>query len=100
MDDMTKVRKAIFMFTDLFGMDRFDYQTVVTFFVGKYKSQGTSQVEAMQLFEFCKFSPPLDCLTFQQNNPVCCSGKAELPQRGLPQLYPWVPCGKLDLQHP
>ena len=57
---MTKVRKAIFMFTDLFGMDRFDYQTVVTFFVGKYKSQGTFQAEATQLYEFCKFSPPLD----------------------------------------
>ena len=53
------------MFTDLFGMDRFDYQTVVTFFVGKYKSQGTFQAEATQLYEFCKFSPPLDCLTFQ-----------------------------------
>ena len=65
MDDMTKVRKAIFMFSDLFGMDRFDYQTVVTFFVGKYKSQGTFQAEATQLYEFCKFSPPLDCLTFQ-----------------------------------
>ena len=65
MDDMTKVRKAIFMFSDLFGMDRFNYQTVVTFFVGKYKSQGTFQAEVMQLYEFCKFSPPLDCLTFQ-----------------------------------
>ena len=61
MDDMTKVRKAIFMFTDLFGMDRFNYQTVVTFFVGKYNSQGRFQVEAPQLYEFCKFSPPLDC---------------------------------------
>ena len=37
MDDMTKVRKAIFMFTDLFGMERFDYRTVVTFFVGEHK---------------------------------------------------------------
>ena len=63
MDDMTKVRKAIFMFSDLFGMDRFSYQTVVTFFVGKYKSQGRFQ--AMQLYEFCQFSTPLDCLTFQ-----------------------------------
>ena len=53
------------MFSDLFGMDRFNYQTVVTFFVGKYKSQGTFQAEVMQLYEFCKFSPPLDCLTFQ-----------------------------------
>ena len=40
MDDMTKVRKAIFMFTDLFGMERFDYRTIVTFFVGMEISLG------------------------------------------------------------
>ena len=34
MDNMTKVRKSIFMFFDLFGLERFEYQTIVTFFVG------------------------------------------------------------------
>ncbi len=29
MDDMMKVRKALFMFVDLFGVDRFDYDTLV-----------------------------------------------------------------------
>jgi hypothetical protein len=34
MDDMMKVRKALFMFVDLFGVDRFQYETLVssTFF--------------------------------------------------------------------
>jgi cAMP and cAMP-inhibited cGMP 3',5'-cyclic phosphodiesterase 10 len=31
MDDMEKVRKALFMFVDLFGLDRFDYETLVRF---------------------------------------------------------------------
>jgi hypothetical protein len=30
MDDMMKVRKALFMFVDLFGVDRFDYDTLVS----------------------------------------------------------------------
>ena len=35
MDNMIKARKAIFMFTDLFGLERFEYRTVVTFILGK-----------------------------------------------------------------
>ena len=29
--DLDKVRKALFMFTDLFGMERYNYQHLVTF---------------------------------------------------------------------
>ena len=89
MDDMTKVRKAIFMFSDLFGMDRFDYQTVVTFFVGKYKSPGTFQVEAARLCKFCKFSPPLDCLTFQsgQGSLIIISNKITQCVAAVKQSY-------------
>ena len=28
---MEKVKKALFMFVDLFGLDRFDYETLVRF---------------------------------------------------------------------
>ena len=31
--EMAKVRKALFMFVDLFGMERFEYETVVRFFI-------------------------------------------------------------------
>jgi hypothetical protein len=31
MDDMEKVKKALYMFVDLFGLDRFDYETLVRF---------------------------------------------------------------------
>lgn len=30
-DSMAKVRKALFMFVDLFGLERFDYETLVRF---------------------------------------------------------------------
>ena len=30
LDDMTKVKKAIFMFVDLFGLERFEYDTLVS----------------------------------------------------------------------
>jgi hypothetical protein len=30
MDDMEKVKKALYMFVDLFGLDRFDYETLVS----------------------------------------------------------------------
>ena len=33
MDDMDKVRKALFMFVDLFGLERFDYETLVRFII-------------------------------------------------------------------
>ena len=33
MEDMMKVRKALFMFVDLFGTERFDYETCVRFFI-------------------------------------------------------------------
>ena len=33
MDDMVKVRKSLFMFIDLFGLTRFDYETVVRFLI-------------------------------------------------------------------
>ena len=33
MEDMMKVRKALFMFVDLFGVERFDYETCVRFFI-------------------------------------------------------------------
>ena len=33
MDDTLKVKKALFMFTDLFGLSRFDYETVVRFLI-------------------------------------------------------------------
>ena len=33
MDDREKIRKALFMFVDLFGLDRFDYETVVRFLI-------------------------------------------------------------------
>ena len=33
MDDMLKVKKALFMFTDLFGLSRFEYETVVRFLI-------------------------------------------------------------------
>lgn len=33
MDDMDKVRKSLFMFVDLFGLERFDYETVVRFLI-------------------------------------------------------------------
>ena len=33
MEDMMKVRKALFMFVDLFGAERFDYETCVRFFI-------------------------------------------------------------------
>ena len=84
---MTKVRKAIFMFSDLFGMDRFSYQTVVTFFVGKYKSQGRFQ--AMQLYEFCQFSTPCNCLTFQagQGPLIIISNKITLCVAAVKQSY-------------
>ena len=29
LDDMSKVRKALFMFVDLFGVERFEYETLV-----------------------------------------------------------------------
>ena len=31
LSDMVKVRKALFMFTDLFGVERYNYNTLVTF---------------------------------------------------------------------
>ena len=31
LSDMEKVRKALFMFTDLFGVERYNYNTLVTF---------------------------------------------------------------------
>ena len=33
LDDMIKVRKALFMFVDLFGLTRFEYETVVRFLI-------------------------------------------------------------------
>ncbi|XP_059090065.1 probable 3',5'-cyclic phosphodiesterase pde-5 isoform X3 [Tigriopus californicus] len=33
MDDMEKVRKALFMFIDLFGLERFEYETLVRFII-------------------------------------------------------------------
>ena len=30
LDDMSKVRKALFMFVDLFGVERFEYETLVS----------------------------------------------------------------------
>ena len=33
MDDMTKVKKALFMFIDLFGLERFDYEVLVRFLI-------------------------------------------------------------------
>ena len=33
MDDLTKVKKALYMFTDLFGLERFDYDTLVRFLI-------------------------------------------------------------------
>ena len=33
MDDNDKVRKALFMFVDLFGLERFDYEVLVRFFI-------------------------------------------------------------------
>lgn len=30
LDDMMKVRKSLFMFVDLFGVDRFEYETLVS----------------------------------------------------------------------
>ena len=33
MDEMKKVRKALFMFVDLFGLERFEYETLVRYFV-------------------------------------------------------------------
>ena len=33
MDDMEKVRKALFMFVDLFGLERFDYETLARFII-------------------------------------------------------------------
>ncbi len=33
MTDMDKVKKAMFMFTDLFGLERFDKETLVRFFI-------------------------------------------------------------------
>ncbi len=33
MDDTEKVRRALFMFIDLFGLDRFDYETLARFFI-------------------------------------------------------------------
>ena len=33
MDDNEKIKKAIFMFVDLFGLERFDYDTLVRFFI-------------------------------------------------------------------
>ena len=31
MDDMEKVKKALYMFVDLFGLDRFEFETLVRF---------------------------------------------------------------------
>ena len=33
MDDNTKVKKALSMFVDLFGLERFEYDTLVRFFI-------------------------------------------------------------------
>ena len=33
MDDNKKVKKALFMFVDLFGLERFDYETLVRFVI-------------------------------------------------------------------
>ncbi len=33
MDDGEKVRKALFMFIDLFGLERFEYDTLIRFFI-------------------------------------------------------------------
>ena len=33
MSDMQKVRKAVFMFADLFGLERYDYSKLVSFLV-------------------------------------------------------------------
>jgi hypothetical protein len=56
MDDMTKVRKAIFMFTDLFGMERFEYRTVVTFFLGENVCPANDQAECRSYFAAVKQS--------------------------------------------
>ena len=33
LDEMEKVRKALYMFMDLFGLDRFEYETLARFFI-------------------------------------------------------------------
>ena len=58
-------------------------------------AQRTSRSEIAQVWKFCKFSPPLDYQKVESGQgslikisnkiaALCCSGKAELPQRGLP----------------
>ena len=41
MDDMTKVKKALYMFVDLFGLERFDYECLVRFFITVKKNYRT-----------------------------------------------------------
>ena len=33
LDDMTKVKRALYMFTDLFGLEKFEYDTLARFFI-------------------------------------------------------------------
>jgi len=74
LDDMTKVRKAVFMFVDLFGLERFEYDTLVRFFITVKKNYRAVAYHnwahgfhvANSIYSILKASPgifnPLECL--------------------------------------
>ena len=65
MDDMVKVRKSLFMFIDLFGLTRFDYETVVRFLITVKKNYRQVAYHnwthgfhvANSIYSICKSSP-------------------------------------------
>lgn len=74
MDDMEKVRKALFMFIDLFGLERFEYETLVRFIITVKKNYRQVAYHnwahgfhvANSIYSILKASPgvfkPLECL--------------------------------------
>ena len=67
---MAKVRKALFMFVDLFGMERYNFEKLVNFIV-TVKTNYRSKVVNYIMTYLIKIELK-----------VCC----------VPQLVSWVPC--------
>ena len=53
LDDMEKVKKALFMFVDLFGLDRFDYETLVRFTITVKKNYRQVGQNLVYSYFFC-----------------------------------------------
>ena len=73
---MDKIRKAIFMFVDLFGLERYSFEKLV---------------RISQYFI-------LVCMIFEGKIPG--DSENQLQNSGLSQLGTWLPCVQQYLQHP